>query len=127
MRKFPHKTPLEILGLLLKELAGEMHKSATLATHDWTEAIYQYCYDNRHSAVLRFVINTPTGRHTPELSHEGGEAMTCIDQIRPKLPDGDWWGILVHLTRDGAVDVKYDYDPDCIERFFEDEDAHQPF
>lgn len=126
--KFRGRDVLEIQGQLLKDMAMEMCRTALEQFPDWTESFYEFCYGNRDSGVGRLLVRSLDHRMKIfPMPHQLQELFTCLEQLRPKLPNSDWWGMSIHVTRDGAVDVKYDYDPDCIERFFKDEDAHLPF
>ena len=34
---------------------------------------------------------------------------------RDGLPGGQWFGLFVIVRSNGKVEIKYDYDPDCID------------
>lgn len=122
------KSILDVQGEVLRQLAIALARNSLDVDASWLESLYQFCYDNRDSGVERIVVKGTEGRCTiSPIPHEISELLATLDDLRPMLPNSNWWGISVHVTRTGDVDVQYDYDPDCIERFFEDEKAHRPF
>lgn len=118
---------LEHQGRVLQEMAREVVAAADSTAKDWEEIYWDHRQDgDSGSGTERIVARTPTGRvWIPGNVNVYNPRDTLLDLRSPST--GYWYGIFIHIKRSGEVDVKYDYDPDCIETFFDDEDNHVPF
>lgn len=122
----PRKSALEQQGESLKRMASVLSRAATVELPGWNELFFDVRFDGGTS-VERMVIRKDKKRVDIYAPNEVSQYRDRLWTLRKKLPNGDWYGLFMHIDSEGSVEVKYDYDPQCVSTFFEDEDNHRPF
>jgi hypothetical protein len=119
---------LQLHGRVLSEMVSEIGKAAASQMPDWRAVLF----DHREarsggSGISRTVAVNENGRSWIEDSVKLYNLLECMLEVRDGLESGHWYGLLIVIKRSGEVDVKYNYDCDCIETFDDDEENHIPF
>ena len=121
------KTAIELQSELLKEMAERIFLAANAADSNWVEAYFDYRLDTPDCGIGRAILRTELSRRDFDPPMEVSQALDCLLELRDKVPGGGWFGLFIHVTRNGSVDVRYDHNYDCIDSFSDDIKSQNPF
>ncbi len=118
---------LELYAQEIERLALTLTDTAKGHFDDWTDVFYETCLHDSGSGAARTIVKNHDVREDIHPSHEVNECSTALSQLRDQILGGPWCCLSMHVTRDGEVDVQYGYDPDWMNRFFDDYEKERPF
>lgn len=121
------KTAIEQQTELLHQMAAALSDAATEQMPGWDELYYDVRYDSSDCGLARTIVRRGEEREQIKTPGEIGECRVRLRSLRKKLLDGYWYGLFIYVNSQGAVDVKFNNDANCIDTFSEDEKNHRPF
>jgi hypothetical protein len=123
------KTSLAQHGELLKSLASVLYREATDQFGDsrWSTLSQDIRVPRSGVGAVSAEYVLVDGVRRPfETSPNAGSLVLDLVQSRANLP-GPWFGCLITITSAGQCEVKYSYDPTCVDRLIDDGRAGKPF
>lgn len=120
-------TRLEEHSKLLRQFAELFFQSVSQALPAWEEAYFDFRLGSSECGLDRAIVRSQNTRIGIDLPVELFEIQDGLLELRNQIPGGDWYGLFVHIDRQGNVDVKYDHNSACIETFADDERLQRPF
>lgn len=118
-------TPLALQGQLLDRLTQLLAASANELSR-WDEIFYDVRYVD-DCALERTVVRDGANRIPIHALEEVCDIRDTLWDLRNEIPNNQWFGLLIRITNEGKCDVRFNYDPNCIDTFAADEKAHKPF
>ena len=94
---------------------------------DWTEIFHEVGQAEGGSGAARTVVRNALAREDIHPLGDVDDWRADLIETRLELPGEPWTCLSILVKRDGQVDVNYSYDPNWMDRFFDDFEAHRPF
>jgi hypothetical protein len=119
---------VEQIGRLLTEMASLIASATSTQLPDWFEVFFDQREDgDTGSGISRTIAKSDSSRKWIDIPVSVIGLYGDLLDLRDTAGTGHWYGLFIHIKRTGEVNVKYDYNPDCIETFDDDEENHVPF
>lgn len=119
---------MDQISTVTQKMADRLVTAVSSEVPDWSEIFHDYREDGESGfALYRTVVRQTSERVWAEEPADFLNLQEELIEIRPAAGPDRWYGLSIHIQRGGEVDVKFDYDPDCIESFDDDELNQRPF